>query len=224
MWTAVLALMVWAGFWQLGRAEEKQIINQNMAAGITLTPKSMADWHNIDDYLTIKMEGHYAPMHFFLANQFHQGQVGFNVFTPFKTNQGLWLLVNRGWTASADIKVEVDDRSRFVTGFMAAWPRPGVQLGEQEFVDQSRQEVTYLPLAKTKKLLNQKLCETDGCPIFDRVIKLSPQADNGFVRDWQAPMMTVARHHGYAFQWFGMSLVLSILYIIFLRKHYATKT
>lgn len=216
--------MIWAGFWQLDRAQEKIIINQHMTAGIKQTPEAIEDWQQLDDYQPVKISGNYVNNHFFLANQFHKGQAGFNVYTVFRTDSGIWLLINRGWSVSDEIAVEVSPEATSIEGFIAAWPRPGVQLGEQEFSDKERQRVTYLPLAQTKVLLIQRLCGSADCRILDRVIKLSPNAEQGFVRDWQAPMMTVERHRAYAFQWFGMSLVLGFIYFIYLRKLYASKT
>jgi len=216
--------MIWAGFWQWGRAEEKITIKRHMDAGIKQTPESMSDWRQLEDYQSVKISGKYVNKHFLLANQFHQGQAGFNVYTVFQSDSGIWLLINRGWTVTDEIVVELDSQATTVEGFIAAWPRPGVQLGEQEFTDKNRQQVTYLPPAQTKVLLMQKLCDSADCQILNRVIKLSATAEHGFVRDWQAPMMTAERHRAYAFQWFGMSLVLCIIYFIYLRKLYASKT
>ncbi len=216
--------MIWAGFWQWSRAEEKIIIKQHMAAGINHTPEAIEDWQQLDDYQPVKISGNYVNNHFFLANQFNKGQAGFNVYTVFRTEPGIWLLINRGWSVSDEIAVEVSPQATSIEGFIAAWPRPGVQLGEQEFSDEESQQVTYLPLAQTRVLLMQRLCDSADCQILDRVIKLSPSAEHGFVREWQAPMMTAERHRAYAFQWFAMSLALCIIYFIYLRKLYASKT
>ena len=48
-------------------------------------------------------------------------------------------------------------------------------------------------------------------------------APHGFVRKWQQPVMTPAKHQAYAVQWFSMSAVLCLVWLIFIRKHYASK-
>ena len=37
----------------------------------------------------------------------------------------------------------------------------------------------------------------------------------GLQRDWPAPALGVERHYGYAFQWFGLSALVAILYVWF---------
>ena len=40
---------------------------------------------------------------------------------------------------------------------------------------------------------------------------LSPESENGFVRQWEPYTGSIERHIGYAIQWFLMALVLSII-------------
>ena len=40
---------------------------------------------------------------------------------------------------------------------------------------------------------------------------LSPEAENGFVRQWEPYTVSIERHVGYAIQWFLMALVLAII-------------
>lgn len=223
LWLAILLVMIWAGFWQMDRASQKEVIRQQMQSGTLVQPQNLTDWQNINNYQTIKTTGHYQDIHFILANQFHEGQVGFYVMTAFLTDNDIWLLVNRGWTASADMDISVNDNQVDLVGMLADWPRPGVQLGEQEFKNKSQQQVTYLPREQAKVFMTQQLCQRDNCTILNRVVKLDAEADTGFVREWQAPMMTAARHRAYAFQWFIMSLALCLIYIYYIRKTYGTK-
>ncbi len=216
-------VMVWAGFWQLDRANQKEQIRQQMQSGDYRQPGQWASWQQLSDYQTIHVRGRYHNTHFLLANQFHDGQVGYYVLTAFQTEDHVWLLVNRGWTVSADIEIAVPEDEVELIGMLAAWPRPGVQLGDQILQNKSRQQVTYLPKDQTRLFLTQQLCQRGDCDILNRVIKLDTAAEHGFVRDWQAPMMTAARHRAYAFQWFIMALALCLIYLYYLRKTYAIK-
>ena len=40
---------------------------------------------------------------------------------------------------------------------------------------------------------------------------LSPESDNGFVRQWEPYTGSIERHIGYAIQWFLMALVLAFI-------------
>ena len=50
--------------------------------------------------------------------------------------------------------------------------------------------------------------------VYPFIIRLSPQAEYGFVRDWPVVAMSVERHFGYALQWFAIALVIIILFIV----------
>jgi surfeit locus 1 family protein len=48
------------------------------------------------------------------------------------------------------------------------------------------------------------------------LLQTEPEAgSDGLARDWPAADTGVAKHHGYAFQWFALSALLVILYVWF---------
>ncbi len=48
------------------------------------------------------------------------------------------------------------------------------------------------------------------------LLQTSPEAEkDGLLRNWSAPDTGVAKHYGYAFQWFALSALLSIFYVWF---------
>ena len=226
LWLVILLVMISAGFWQLNRAEEKQQINVRMAAGEVNRPESLQDWQQLTTFDQVEFRGQYQNTHFLLDNQIMDGQVGFFVFTAFKTVDDVLLLVNRGWSADDQQNFDVDPQQQLVSALLADWPRPGIQLGEQAVIDQAIQHLTYLEQQPTTALLKQRHCNTSGlkaCAILPRVVKLDDVMDYGFKRVWQLPRMTVEKHRAYATQWFSMSLVLCVIFVIFIRKTYASK-
>jgi surfeit locus 1 family protein len=44
---------------------------------------------------------------------------------------------------------------------------------------------------------------------------LQTRSADQLVRNWPAPATGVAKHHGYAFQWFALSALVVILYVWF---------
>ncbi len=226
LWLIILLVMISAGFWQLSRAEEKNQINNRMAAGEVNKPRSTQDWQQLKVFDQVEISGQYRNTHFLLDNQIMDGQVGFFVFTVFKTVDDVLLLVNRGWSADDQQNFDVQADNQLITALLADWPRPGIQLGEQAINNQAIQHLTYLEEQPTTALLKQRHCDSnDGetCIILPRVVKLDAAMDNGFKRVWQLPRMTVEKHRAYATQWFSMSVVLCIIFVIFVRKTYANK-
>ncbi len=226
MWLAILVVMIWAGFWQLGRAEQKKLINQRLSSDSLSHPKSLTDWQTIAAFETITVMGTFDNTHLLLDNQIMDGHVGYFVFTAFQTVDGMWLLINRGWTADKEQDFELPSTQTTLKALAADWPSPGIQLGEQVVENKAVQHLTYLEQEATTTMLKARLCKqnnADGCIILPRVVKLDPEMAYGFKRAWQLPRMTVEKHRAYAAQWFTMSLVLCIIYAIFLRKIYASK-
>ncbi len=216
--------MLWAGFWQLRRADEKQDINDRLSAELIKRPLSEQDWQNQKAFDQVKIHGQFSNTHFLLDNQIMDGEVGFFVFTAFKTSEGLWLLVNRGWHDQDGINFDVTEDLMQLKALVSDWPRPGIKLGEQTVLNQNVQHVTYLDSTATIEVLKQRLCEQNsgvGCIILPLVLKLDPTMAHGFKRDWQLPKMTVAKHQAYAAQWFTMSLVLVLVFGIFIKKQFA---
>lgn len=223
LWLLILMVMLWAGFWQLGRADEKRVINQRMADGLHHTPSTWHEWQQLNAFDQVGVIGEFADTHLLLDNQIIDGQIGYHVFTAFNTEQGFWLLVNRGWHSGETSGFDVTRTRISIKGLVGDWPRPGIQLGEQSIMNQAIQHVTYLPKQQVFSMLKTRLCQqaTDNeCIILPVVLKLSPDADFGYKRKWSLPRMTAEKHQAYAIQWFTMSLVLCLVYVIFLKKYY----
>jgi surfeit locus 1 family protein len=223
LWLVILGVMLSAGFWQLSRAEEKRRIEQRLSSGQTLNPTGLADWQQTNAFEQVSISGRFQPLHFLLSNQIVDGRVGYFVFTAFITDQQDALLINRGWLADARSDITTGSQRLTLTGLVGDWPRPGVQLGEQTLSEADQQVVTYLPEQQTRDWLATRLCADHDCQVMPKVVKLAAEEPQGFVRKWQAPVMTPARHQAYAVQWFSMSAVLCLVWLIFIRKHYAGK-
>lgn len=223
LWLIILMVMLWAGFWQLGRAEEKRAINQRMTDANHHMPTHLNDWQQLNAFDHVDVIGEFAATHFLLDNQIMDGQVGYFVLSAFKTEHGMWLLINRGWHSGKPVDLDVENKRIKLEGLLGDWPRPGIQLGEQVILNQAVQHVTYLPQEQVLSMLKTRLCkhgEDNECIILPVVLKLLPDAEFGYIRKWSLPRMTAEKHQAYAIQWFTMSLVLCLAYVIFLKKLY----
>ena len=52
-------------------------------------------------------------------------------------------------------------------------------------------------------------------PLLSVAVLQTGTADDGLQRDWPQPATGVEKHHGYAFQWFGLSALITVLYVWF---------
>ena len=52
-------------------------------------------------------------------------------------------------------------------------------------------------------------------PLLPVTVLQTGPAGDGLQRDWPQPATGVEKHYGYAFQWFGLSALVAILYVWF---------
>jgi surfeit locus 1 family protein len=142
-------------------------------------------------------------------------QPGYRVLTPLLIATKQAVLVDRGWLPLGSSravlpKLDVSSATRTVRGRLAELPRPGIRL--QPSVSQ----------ATWPRVLNfpthAQLESLYGIELLPRIVLLDPQEPDGFKRDWterySVAEMGPANHVGYAVQWFGMALVLVIIYVV----------
>lgn len=211
-----VALFVRLGFWQLDRAEQKQALLAQYAAGqqslVEITPENAA---GLARYRRAQVSGRYDPAHQILLDNMpsHSGQPGYRVLTPMRTAAG-WLLVDRGWlplgaTRSRLPDISVKDTVRTITGTLDVLPRAGLQLESPVFdAGAPWPRVLSFPQQSTlEQQLQRKL--VPGLLLLD-----AAQPD-GYERVWEAHLgFKPERHIGYAVQWFALAAVAAVIFIV----------
>lgn len=242
---AVIALTVALGMWQLRRADYKQQLAQARDEASQTTPLDLIDILASDGSLKLdtveqkkraealpygiraRLNGQWLPKStVFIDNRTHKGIAGFHVVTPLVlANSRLVVAVNRGWVAR-----NVQDRNRLPgvpteqgSVSFEAWiekPQKALELG----ADQSQPSRVIGGNAGTGD--NTALWQNFDAPrLAERAqVKLAPWLlrqsnqvafQDGLSRDWPAPANDVAKHHGYAFQWFGLAVLTAVLWLWF---------
>jgi len=205
-----------AGFWQLGRAEEKRLIFSEFdASGVTDVLDRVIDDGEAEAnrFRPLRIRGRYDPQRqFLLDNMMYDGKPGYHVLTPLRVD-GRALLVNRGWIrADADRSilpdVEVDATEREVAGLIARLPSPGMRLGDEPF-----DAADAWPRRKSFPTVEGIRNQLDY-PVTGYQLLLDPDREDGFLRDWRPVIMSSAEHLAYAVQWFGFAITLSIIYCV----------
>ena len=219
LFTAVaVAACVSLGWWQIGRAREKQALIDSFARGtrtsVQLTPDVRVD--ELPRYQHLRALGHYEPAHQVLLDNMpsHGGQPGYRVLTPFRREgSSRLLLVDRGWVslgASRAVQPDVAVGSDFraVSGRLDGLPEPGVRVGTAGVRGD-----THWP-----RVLNFPR-QTDvehvlGARVENRILLLDPAAPDGFERVWRPSLgFGPERHLGYALQWFALALVAVVAFV-----------
>jgi surfeit locus 1 family protein len=219
---AAAALTARLGFWQLDRAAQKIALQASIdergrlppldAAALAHSAAEAAQQHD----RRARLQGRWSSAQtVYLDNrQMGSGRPGFYVVTPLVLADGRAVLVQRGWAPR-----DVHDRTRLppldtpagevtVVGRIAP---PPARLFEFEATEAGpiRQNLDIDGFARETglRLAPLSVLQTEA-------ISPALRAD-GLLRDWPAPSTGVAKHYGYAFQWFGLSALVVILYVWF---------
>lgn len=211
-----LALFVWLGVCQLHRADEKQALLAQYAAGqqstVDLTANNAS---SLPRYQQVRLSGHYDPEHQILLDNMpsQQGRAGYRVVTPFELEQGGWVLVDRGWVpigqTRADLpEIPVGTEVRTLAGRLDLLPRAGVQLDTPDNPGGKWPRVMSFPQpVAVERALNRRLLKG--------VLLLDPVQPDGYERVWEAHFnFGPERHIGYAVQWFALAVAAVVIYLI----------
>lgn len=211
-----VAFFMWLGFWQLGRADQKQALVDQYATAqktqVEITPRNAA---SLPRYQRVEVSGRFDPAHQVLLDNMpsHTGQPGYRVLTPFETQAG-WLLVDRGWLPLGSSRTELPDitvsnDARTITGTIDELPRAGIELKTPP-VDASASWPRVLSFPQ-QAALEQQL----GQKLIPGLLLLDASQPDGYERIWEAHLgFRPERHIGYAVQWFAFAVVAVILFVI----------
>jgi surfeit locus 1 family protein len=204
------------GQWQLGRAAEKmslQAATDQQRDAPVLDGRSLVAGVDPQALLQrrVVLRGRWLQGHtVFLDNRQMGGKPGFYVLTPFRlADGGAVVLVQRGWAQRNFMdrtqlppvptpEVEVEVAGRIVPAPSKLYDFKGTDTGP------IRQN---LDVAAFGTEIRQ--------PLLPLTVLQTGMADDGLQRDWPQPATGVEKHYGYAFQWFGLSALVAILYVWF---------
>ena len=206
-----LPLLLVLGAWQLNRADEKQALFDDFAAGgaaVALDADS-AGLDGLRRYTPVTAGGRYlGERQFLLDNMVEDGQAGYRVLTPLLLTEGVAVLVDRGWIPrdfSSDMApvIDVSAALRTVGGKLDRLPRPGIQLATT--LAPGWPKVVQFPS-------RDELAGALGLHLVPGVVLLDADQPDGFRRNWRPSDFGPERHIGYAVQWFALAITLVVLY------------
>jgi surfeit locus 1 family protein len=242
---ALITLTVALGMWQMRRADYKTQLAQARDEASQTTPQELRDILADDGSLRLetalqkkraealpygiraRLTGQWLHEHsVYIDNRTLKGIAGFHVVTPFAlADSRVVVAVNRGWVAR-----NIQDRNRLPavatvkeSVSFEAWiekPQKAMELGG----DQSSASKVIGSHAgngdNTALWQNfdaRRLEERAKVRLAPWLLRQSNQVpfQDGLNRDWPAPANDVAKHQGYAFQWFGLAALTAVLWFWF---------
>ncbi|MCC7546757.1 MAG: SURF1 family protein [Burkholderiales bacterium] len=210
---AGVVITAYLGNWQLERAAYKSALQARIDHAAR-APAVRISSRPIDGeplyYSRVTATGHFvAAATILLDNRVLDGVVGYEVLTPLRLEDSmLHVLVNRGWvkaTSSREHLPDVPTPQGVVTVEGLALPPRAryVELGEEAITGPVWQNLKFDQYAQRFGLALQPLLLQQGNEMRD-----------GLSRSWMRPDAGVDRHRAYALQWFVMSGVIAMLYVV----------
>jgi cytochrome oxidase assembly protein ShyY1 len=206
----MFTLVVTAGLcklslWQWQRGMEKEAWLGRMAVAQQVAPMTLAriDWRNLEslDGLSLGGEVEWVSPHVWLLdNQIVNGEVGYDVLIPVRTEGGSsQLLVNLGWVPAPS------DRSQLPNpAIPAAMTLEGVlRMAPGGFLLGQNIEPGPYP-NRLQSIRVETLRQAIGVPLADAVLY---QRRTPFLYHYQHNVMPPEKHRAYAVQWLGLALV-----------------
>ena len=212
-----LGLFIHLGIWQIQRAAEKQEMID-----------SRETLHAMQPIAAVELKGGHVPagrrisftgrfdesVILLLDNRVLNGRVGFEVHQLFREDSEQLFLVNRGFVPMG--------RSRSETPAI-----PSVSEGSVTFIGE------VYDVAGTNVLLAQESPVAENFPVivqqvdvqawasllneslYPAVIRLGEDQVGALPRYWPDTVIPVAKHQGYAAQWFSMALAVLLVWLFF---------
>ncbi len=201
----LVVLFVRLGFWQLGRAAEKEALAAAVAERGMLPPiGDEARLGPADElrFRKVELRGLFEARHgFFIDNETDLGRAGYHVITPLRlAGSGRRILVNRGWVSMGPDRrylpeIETPEKEVEVRGILDRPPAPRFALGRLSRPGPEwGRRYAYLDLGYFER--------STGLAVLPYVVLLDAGAPHGFARDWPRFQDRHHLHRSYAFQWF----------------------
>ena len=213
------------GMWQLDRAAQKSQLQQAMQAQASASPWDEAAAHKalfaekVDSiswlHHPVQLQGHWLGQHtVYLDNRQMHGRPGFFVLTPLKLANGSVVVVQRGWVPrnfenrSQVQTVDTPNGVVTVQGQLAGAPGRLMALGEESTAATAAPDIR-------QNLDLMAFAQASGLALWPATVVQSGAASEGLLRDWPQPESGIAKHYGYAFQWFAIAAVLAAMLLWF---------
>jgi surfeit locus 1 family protein len=203
------------GLWQYHRAQQKRLLIQAYAERPfekALTSSALFKADQDARFFSVKLKGHFDNQHqIFLDNKTLEGQVGYEIYTPFLIEGSQQaILIDRGWVpANRDRQIlpSIQPVTEALTlKGVVNLPPSYFSLGSI-----SENPANYFPL-RVQYINVKELTPRLGLTLSPYIVWLDPADSHGFKRQWKVTLMGPEKHVMYAVQWFAFALSLLVIF------------
>ncbi len=208
-----LPILISLGFWQLGRAAEKDALETAWNEQQQLPPIELTDTDatSLPDYRRVLVTGEFDTEHtWLLDNKQRRGQAGYEVVSPFRLHDGRVFLVNRGWLPGSGKREQLPQVPRVSGPVMLSGEL--LSISEHPLLDAASENPHWPRVILALDPAQQSV--DLGVALQDRYLRLDEASPGALITDWQARRITATKHRGYAVQWFAMALALCIWFVV----------
>lgn len=213
-----VALTLSLGRWQISRAAQKEALQSAIAAQRAALPLDTAAL--LKEPLAgsllhrpVALRGQWLAQHtVFLDNRQMQGKPGFFVLTPLRlAGSTQAVMVQRGWVprnfVDRSALPSVPTPTETVVDVIGRIAPPPSKLYEFDAAEPG-------PIRQNLDLA--QFAAQSGVPLLSgvSVLQTGPHGDS-LARDWPEADLGVAKHYGYAAQWFALAALIALLYVWF---------
>ena len=214
----MLPLVIALGVWQLQRADYKRALEDAYFDQLGALPTPLQK-QQPDDFARVSIVGEYREPHYLLDNQVKNGQPGYWVLSPFESESAGTVLINRGWVAQGRTRADIPELSTPAGGSCSTcsitlvgmvWPDTGLlPLFGAEVAEVMSPSWVRLQRLDWKLLMSaNKNTTANGLGLRRLELRLEEGQPGVLSPAPQLIEFGVARHMGYAVQWFGLGVAL----------------
>lgn len=204
------------GIWQFQRAASKRLLLQaykERPALASLPYARLFEPEQDNRFYSIHLKGHFDNLHsLFLDNKTLDGQLGYEVYTPFlvEGHPQQAVLIDRGFVAANPDRrilptIKPISARVSLTGVVNL-PPAYFSLGTI-----TENEHPSFPL-RVQYINTQELAPLLGLTLPRYIVWLDPTDPHGFKRQWKVTLMGPEKHTMYAFQWFAFAISLLVIF------------
>ncbi len=213
----LLMFLLHLGNWQLHRAKQKEQLLHQYQTMQALNPTTWTSSNkNPQPFQPLIIHGKALDKFFYLDNQFYQHQIGFDVFIPVLLDDDSIVMVDEGWLKANPQRNELPRPyllpSNSWQGQVYYPAKSSIKLGKM--VDNQQGQIYVIESVDFVEL--QKILKH---PVHPWVLRLAPEAQGMYKRDWQVVNLLPNRHRAYALQWYTMAFVVGIIFLWRIIKH-----
>ncbi|MHA1107590.1 MAG: SURF1 family protein [Alphaproteobacteria bacterium] len=223
LWRVVLvlcaiALMAELGTWQLHRLNWKTDLIEGREKSLARPPfelkKSYGNPREIRFRRIIAQGVFLHEKEFVIGPRTRKGEAGWHVVTPLQFQNGMMVLVNRGWIPyrrkdPATRRAGLPSGTVQIEGVVRTIRAPGFFIPDNA---PEKDDWYYFDIPALREHLGLK-------SLPDYIIDAGPAANKGgYPVGGQTIVRPVNRHLEYALTWYGLALVLAVIYVIDWRR------